>query len=51
MIGALVDAASGDLLWFNIAASHGAHDLRQDEDALALARRIFTDFKSPRARP
>jgi hypothetical protein len=44
MVTALVDARTGDLLWFNARGSGGAHDLRDPASAESLAAEVFREF-------
>jgi len=44
---ALVDS-SGSILWYNIGASEGAHDLRKPESASGFVRRVFSDYPGKR---
>jgi hypothetical protein len=41
---ALVDANTGEVLWFNFHASAGDHDLRNPVDTTALIMDILKDF-------
>ena len=41
---ALVDANTGEVLWFNFHASAGDHDLRNPVDTTALVMDILKDF-------
>ena len=47
---ALVDAQTGTLLWYNIAAARGGHDLRDPNSAVALTRELFKDYPLARTR-
>jgi len=41
---ALVDPATGAILWYNIAGSQGGHDLRDTESTADLVKQVFKDF-------
>jgi hypothetical protein len=41
---ALVDADTGDVLWYNFHASAGDHDLRNPIDTTAMVMDILKDF-------
>ena len=41
---ALVDAQSGDILWYNFHGSGGAHDLRNPIDTTLLVKNILSPF-------
>ena len=41
---ALVDAQSGDILWYNYHGSTGDHDLRNPVEATVLVKNILKDF-------
>lgn len=51
LAGALVEAESGDVLWFNIAVSQGEDNFRKPSDAASLAREVFGGFKPARPKP
>ncbi len=42
---ALVDQKSGDLLWFDVRGSQGAHDLREPSSVEGLVADAFADYK------
>lgn len=44
---ALVDSATGQILWYNFAGAGGSHDLRSPGDAADLVKRAFTGFPGP----
>ncbi len=46
---ALVDQKSGDLLWFDVRGSRGAHDLRDPASVESLVAEAFADFKKAAA--
>lgn len=47
---ALVDPKTGDVLWFNVKGSGGAHNLREAASAESLVAAAFEDFKKLAAR-
>lgn len=44
IVTALVDARTGDVLWFNVRGSGGAHDLREAASAEELLGQVFDDL-------
>ncbi len=46
MAAALVDARTGDILWFNMLASRGGHDLRNPVSADTFVAGVFEAFVS-----
>ena len=46
---ALVDQKSGDLLWFDVRGSRGAHDLREPTSVEGLVADAFADYKEAAA--
>lgn len=50
IITALVDPKTGDVLWFNVRGSGGAHNLREAASAESLVADAFEEFKKIAAR-
>jgi hypothetical protein len=44
---ALVDGQTGDILWYNVVASGGGHDLRNPASCAALVQQLLKDLPRP----